>query len=43
MNPEYKPQDIEKAIQEDWIKEERFKATPDNREKFYCLSMFPYP
>ena len=43
MNPEYKPQDIEKAIQEDWIKEERFKATPDNREKFYCLSMSPYP
>jgi len=43
MNPEYKPQDIEKAIQEDWIKEERFKATPDNRKKFYCLSMFPYP
>ena len=43
MNPEYKPQDIEKAIQEDWIKEERFKATPDNREKFYCLTMFPYP
>ena len=43
MNPEYKSQDIEKAIQEDWIKEERFKATPDNREKFYCLSMFPYP
>ena len=43
MNPEYNPKDIEKAIQEKWLKEDRFKAVPDNREKFYCLSMFPYP
>ncbi len=43
MNPEYNPQNIEKAIQEKWLKEDKFKAVPDNREKFYCLSMFPYP
>ena len=43
MNPEYNPKDIETAIQEKWLKEDRFKAVPDNREKFYCLSMFPYP
>ena len=43
MNPEYNPKDIEKAIQEKWLKEDRFKAVPDNRKKFYCLSMFPYP
>ena len=43
MNPEYNPQNIEKAIQEKWLKEDKFKAFPDNREKFYCLSMFPYP
>ena len=34
MNPEYNPQHIEKAIQEKWLKEDRFKAVPDNREKF---------
>ena len=43
MSREYKPQVIEKTIQEDWIKNNKFKATPDDREKFYCLSMFPYP
>ena len=43
MSREYKPQVIEKTIQEDWIKNNKFKAIPDEREKFYCLSMFPYP
>jgi len=43
MNPEYNPNHIEKAIQDEWLKENKFKATPDNREKFYCLSMFPIP
>ena len=43
MKAEYNPKEIEKAVQEEWLKEDKFKATPDNREKFYCLSMFPYP
>ena len=43
MKAEYNPKEIEKAVQEEWLKEDKFKATPANREKFYCLSMFPYP
>ena len=43
MKPEYNPAEIEKAIQNDWLENNTFKATPDDREKFYCLSMFPYP
>jgi len=43
MNPEYNPSQIEKTIQDEWLKEDKFKANPDGREKFYCLSMFPYP
>ena len=43
MSSDYKPQLIEKTIQDKWDKEERFIAKIDDREKFYCLSMFPYP
>ena len=43
MSSNYKPQLIEKTIQDKWDKEERFLAKIDDREKFYCLSMFPYP
>ena len=43
MKSEYNPAEIEKAIQNDWLENNTFKATPDDREKFYCLSMFPYP
>ena len=43
MVPEYNPKDIEKTAQDKWLKEERFKSKPDDREKYYCLSMFPYP
>jgi leucyl-tRNA synthetase len=43
MFPEYNPKNIEKAAQDKWLKEERFKSKPDDREKYYCLSMFPYP
>ena len=43
MVPEYNFKKIEALVQNKWIKEERFKAKPDDREKFYCLSMFPYP
>ena len=40
---EYNPSEIESAIQKLWNNENRFQSTPDEREKFYCLSMFPYP
>ena len=33
MFPEYNPKDIEKAAQDKWLKEGRFKSVPDNREK----------
>lgn len=42
--PEYQFNLIEPAAQEFWAKNECFKAVEDaSREKFYCLSMFPYP
>ena len=44
MIDHYKPEHIESEIQEHWDKSRAFKVTEDpSREKFYCLSMFPYP
>ena len=43
MTVEYNPKIIEESAQKKWIEERRFEAKPDNREKYYCLSMFPYP
>lgn len=44
MQEKYNPQQIERETQEFWDKNQTFKATEDtNQEKFYCLSMFPYP
>jgi len=44
MEQQYKPQQIEQAAQQFWEERESFKATEDQtKEKFYCLSMFPYP
>ncbi|MGB0750860.1 MAG: class I tRNA ligase family protein, partial [Gammaproteobacteria bacterium] len=44
MNEQYDPQSVEAVTQEKWATADAFKATEDpNREKFYCLSMFPYP
>ncbi|MEY6431635.1 leucine--tRNA ligase [Thioalkalicoccus limnaeus] len=44
MHDEYDPQAIETAAQRYWDEHESFKAVEDStREKFYCLSMFPYP
>ncbi|MBT4206546.1 MAG: class I tRNA ligase family protein, partial [Proteobacteria bacterium] len=44
MKDRYDPQKIEVAVQKDWHDREVFKVTEDpSREKFYCLSMFPYP
>ncbi|MCH9048113.1 MAG: leucine--tRNA ligase [Proteobacteria bacterium] len=44
MNPLYDPSSIETDVQTNWKNTQAFKATEDPaREKFYCLSMFPYP
>ncbi len=44
MDAQYKPFEIERDAQQFWDQNQCFKAVEDaNREKFYCLSMFPYP
>jgi len=44
MQEQYNPQTIENTAQSFWEKNKTFKAVADsNKEKFYCLSMFPYP
>ncbi|WP_136247632.1 leucine--tRNA ligase [Halomonas borealis] len=44
MDAQYQPQEIERDAQQYWEKNACFKAVEDaSREKFYCLSMFPYP
>ncbi|MGV6826600.1 MAG: leucine--tRNA ligase [bacterium] len=44
MDQEYNPQAIEHDAQQHWQDTQAFNATEDpDREKFYCLSMFPYP
>ena len=40
----YDPEAVEAAAQAYWDEAETFRVTEDpSREKFYCLSMFPYP
>jgi len=40
----YNPAEVELAAQEYWEQNNTFNVTEDpDREKFYCLSMFPYP
>ncbi|MGD8843598.1 MAG: leucine--tRNA ligase [Gammaproteobacteria bacterium] len=44
MEDSYRPQEIEARIQQQWLDQGTFRACEDNaREKYYCLSMFPYP
>ena len=44
IEQDYQPQSVEQAIQAHWEEKEIFKANEDlNKEKFYCLAMFPYP
>ena len=44
MDPQYSPEQTENAAQKFWEDNACFKAVEDpEREKFYCLSMFPYP
>ena len=40
----YNPQALEQTAQEHWLANNSFAVQQDdNREKFYCLAMFPYP
>ena len=40
----YKSDHIEKVAQDFWAKEKCFESSEDpKKEKFYCLTMFPYP
>ncbi|RDH84954.1 MAG: leucine--tRNA ligase [endosymbiont of Galathealinum brachiosum] len=44
MQENYDAQKIEQDVQEFWQENQVFKVTEDaSKEKFYCLSMFPYP
>ena len=44
MDSQYNPAKIETSVQKFWQDNESFKVTEDSdKEKFYCLSMFPYP
>ncbi|QIK37552.1 leucine--tRNA ligase [Caldichromatium japonicum] len=44
MQTPYNPHAIESEAQSYWEEHRSFKAVEDpSREKFYCLSMFPYP
>ncbi|PIE45095.1 MAG: leucine--tRNA ligase [Gammaproteobacteria bacterium] len=44
MEKSYNPTVIERQAQQYWCDNNSFKAIEDpNKEKFYCLCMFPYP
>lgn len=44
MDNTYIPQEVEEQAQQYWHKKQSFNVSEDlNKEKFYCLSMFPYP
>lgn len=44
MQEQYNPSEIEALVQKHWHDTKTFEVTEDpNKEKFYCLSMFPYP
>jgi len=43
MKSNYNPKLIEEKVQKKWDQEDRYVSKIDNREKYYCLSMFPYP
>ena len=44
MDEKYNPRSIESTAQQYWEENQSFQVSEDpNKEKFYCLSMFPYP
>ncbi|MCP3675936.1 MAG: leucine--tRNA ligase [Gammaproteobacteria bacterium] len=44
MEEHYNPESLELALQKHWHEQQTFKAVEDpDKEKYYCLCMFPYP
>ncbi|TKB49112.1 leucine--tRNA ligase [Ferrimonas aestuarii] len=44
MQEQYNPSEIEPKVQRHWVENQTFTAVEQpGKEKFYCLSMFPYP
>ncbi|MGG6101474.1 leucine--tRNA ligase [Pantoea allii] len=44
MQEQYRPEEIESRVQQQWDEDETFKVTEqEGKEKYYCLSMLPYP
>ena len=44
MQEQYRPEEIESQVQQHWDEQQTFKVTEDEgKEKYYCLSMLPYP
>ncbi|MCH5373176.1 MAG: class I tRNA ligase family protein, partial [Planctomycetes bacterium] len=44
MSTPYKPETVEADAQRYWREAHSFEVDEDpNKEKFYCLTMFPYP
>jgi leucyl-tRNA synthetase len=41
---QYNPEQVEQEAQQYWVKNDSFKVVEDiNKDKYYCLAMFPYP
>jgi leucyl-tRNA synthetase len=44
MSTPYHPETVEQSAQQHWDKSRSFEVTEDeDKDKFYCLTMFPYP
>ena len=44
MQEQYRPDEIEATVQKHWLENKTFHVTEDpSKEKYYCLSMLPYP
>ncbi|OCG42304.1 leucine--tRNA ligase [Gilliamella sp. Bif1-4] len=44
MQEQYRPDEIEAIVQKHWQENKTFHVTEDSsKEKYYCLSMLPYP
>ncbi|CUX96425.1 leucine--tRNA ligase [Candidatus Doolittlea endobia] len=44
MQELYRPEEIESTVKQYWHENDTFKVTEDpDKEKYYCLSMLPYP
>ena len=44
MEQQYHPAELEREAQQYWTDNQTFEVTEDpDKEKFYCLAMFPYP